>query len=139
MFIVGYLANKQWGFGIHQTAGPSMRPTIDNHIVVVDKFTFRVLKMPPKKGDVVVAAAPSESEAEVLKMVCKRVAAVEGESVSWITKGKMAKEVVPAGHVWLLGDSPDVSVDSRSYGPLPVSNVKAKVIMTIYPEFKLLI
>lgn len=114
-----------------------MKPTIDNHIVLVDKFTFKVLNMTPKRGDIVVAAAPSESEPEVLKMVCKRVGAIQGESVSWITKGKMAKDVVPPGHVWLLGDSPDVSVDSRTYGPVPISNIKAKVIMTIYPEFKM--
>lgn len=122
-----------------------MLPTIDNDIVVVNKFSYRVLGEKPKKGDVVVAvlpppvpsAAPAESTPENLKVVCKRVAAVEGESVSYLSKGKMQKKVVPSDHVWLLGDNSSLSIDSRTYGAVPVKNVKAKVVMTLYPNFKM--
>lgn len=39
--------------------------------------------------------------------------------------------VVPAGHVWLEGDNPRLSFDSRSYGPLPLRNLRGVVVARV--------
>jgi hypothetical protein len=38
------------------------------------------------------------------------------------------------GHVWLLGDNANESRDSRSYGPVDVKNIKAKVVFQLWPR-----
>jgi hypothetical protein len=40
---------------------------------------------------------------------------------------------IPDGHVWLEGDNPFNSSDSRSYGPLPVAMVHGRVFARIWP------
>lgn len=35
--------------------------------------------------------------------------------------------MVPDDHVWLLGDNPENSNDSRYYGPMPVANLQGRV------------
>lgn len=35
---------------------------------------------------------------------------------------------VPQGHVWLQGDNPSQSRDSRHYGPVPYNIIKMKAI-----------
>lgn len=36
--------------------------------------------------------------------------------------------VVPSDHVWLQGDNPSDSRDSRSFGPVPRSHVLGRVV-----------
>jgi hypothetical protein len=39
-----------------------------------------------------------------------------------------SKELVPEGHIWVLGDNEARSRDSRLFGPVPLSDVKGKVV-----------
>ncbi|XP_028512449.1 mitochondrial inner membrane protease subunit 1 [Exaiptasia diaphana] len=40
---------------------------------------------------------------------------------------------VPKGHVWLLGDNPDDSTDSRDYGPVPYGLIRGRVCFKVWP------
>ena len=40
---------------------------------------------------------------------------------------------VPEGHLWLEGDSPPLSIDSRHYGPIPEKAVRGRIVCRIWP------
>ena len=42
--------------------------------------------------------------------------------------------VVPAGTAWLLGDNELNSIDSRHYGPVPISLITSRVIFRVHPQ-----
>lgn len=42
--------------------------------------------------------------------------------------GESFRMVVPADHVWVMGDYRTQAEDSRDYGPIPLSDVEGKVI-----------
>lgn len=85
-----------------------------------------------KKGDAII----SDCKDDPNKRVCKRIAAMEGE---WVTEGRNGtfprRIRIPPGHVWLLGDNPSNSRDSRDYGPVPLALIKGKIMFKInFPE-----
>jgi signal peptidase I len=41
--------------------------------------------------------------------------------------------VVPQGHVWVEGDCPAMSIDSRQFGPIPLKWLKGKVVSRLWP------
>lgn len=43
--------------------------------------------------------------------------------------------MIPPGQVWLLGDNPQNSHDSRNYGPVPMGLLKGKLLFTMDTEF----
>lgn len=42
--------------------------------------------------------------------------------------------VVPPGHVWLSGDNPYNSTDSRDYGVVPAALIQGRVILRFWPS-----
>ena len=61
--------------------------------------------------------------------ICKRIKGVAGDVVYYLNKNKIPTIVkVPDGHVWLLGDNPSNSNDSRYYGPVPLALLQGRVI-----------
>jgi signal peptidase I len=52
---------------------------------------------------------------------------VAGSDISWQTM------VVPANFLWLEGDCPLFSVDSRQYGPIPASSVTGRLVFRLWP------
>jgi signal peptidase I len=42
-------------------------------------------------------------------------------------------ERVPADHLWVLGDARENSVDSRTFGPVPVDDVEGRAVLRVWP------
>ena len=42
-------------------------------------------------------------------------------------------ERVPTDHLWVLGDSRENSVDSRSFGPVPVDDLEGRAVLRVWP------
>jgi signal peptidase I len=100
-------------------------------------------------GDVVVVHDPLGDD-----LIVKRVIAVGGDSIGFedgvlvrnarpVTEPYTADfldgvyygpDVVPAGDVYLLGDNRVDSVDSRDFGPVPVSSVVGRVTARVFPS-----
>ncbi len=124
-------------FDVTMCVGPSMQPTFNaaGDIVLIDRLSHRLRSV--RKGQVVVATAPSNAE----QTVCKRVRGLPGDHIkyprprtgkldfSWKRKGV----TVPEGHVWLQGDNENNSTDSRHYGPVPEALVRGTVVARIWP------
>ena len=41
--------------------------------------------------------------------------------------------IVPAHHIWVEGDNPLCSIDSRHFGPVPISNLRGRVALKLWP------
>lgn len=111
--------------------GPSMLPTINKagDLVLSEHLTF--LFRDPKVGDVVLCKSPKDPK----QIVCKRVVGMPFDMVR-TTKGKNGPPVeiiVPRGHIWIEGDNPKNSTDSRYYGPVPQALIRGRVLMKIWP------
>jgi len=126
----------------------SMSPTLRaGDQVLVDKY-FTHGRM-PHRHDIVVLSSPGTGE-----LLVKRVAAVAGDTVGLdagvlVVNGHAVHERyvdyrlmvgvyygpvrVPAGDVFVLGDNRPDSVDSRTFGPVPVSRITGRVLMRIWP------
>jgi len=109
------------------------------------------------KGDVVVYISPISPD----KPICKRIVRLPGDKIpqAYIRRTSEAdvqeqalddqktlsnwhgnfspyysnQGIVPPGHVWVEGDNPVDSMDSRYYGPIPIGLIYAKAICKILP------
>jgi len=122
-------------FDIQSVQGDSMLPTLADGAVVL------VLRAPfagkPRQGEVVTLESQGES-------IVKRIAAVGPCSVSWehdsfhimddSIHGAQARSAnVPEGSVFLLGDNPATSIDSRSFGARAFPELSGRVIAVLSP------
>lgn len=135
----------------------SMQHTLEpGHYVFVDKLTPRVDAY--HRGDIVVFWAPSAVRSQEHPFI-KRVIAVGGDSVE-VRDGRVlvnettldepyvfsdgddseateaaseSRWVIPDGQVFLMGDHRSNSVDSRSFGPVAVSDVVGRAWLRYWP------
>ena len=90
--------------------GASMQPTyFHGEHVIVDRRAYR--RRPPAPGDVVVLHDPEEPERHLVKRV--------------VTPPPDASR--PRDAVYVLGDNPEDSRDSRDFGPVPVALIVGRV------------
>ena len=102
-------ATTRWVAVPWEVGGRSMSPTLeDGDRVVVALYAYR--QQSPHVGDVVLIEGP-----EGLPLV-KRVASVD-----------------PRGSVWVLGDNPSESADSRTFGAIPLHRVRGRVTWRYWP------
>ncbi|MFF5227961.1 S26 family signal peptidase [Dactylosporangium sp. NPDC000521] len=119
--------------------GGSMEPALrDGDLVLARRRTRR----DPRRGDIVVLRRPDATApppgAEVVhsgpraaapsQWLVKRVAAVAGDPIPPDVPSA-APGPVPAGMIVVLGDRP--GLDSRLFGPTPLTTVHATVVRTI--------
>lgn len=98
----------------------SMAPTIGNgDRILVDKLP---LTTPPAKGDIVVFRYAADPERRFIK----RIVAIEGEAIDGI--------VVPEGHVYVLGDNRERSLDSRTFGPVALGLIVGRVVYRFWHD-----
>ncbi len=100
-------------FTLSVVRGKSMEPTFhDGQVILVGKGGL--LFGPLKHGDVVVFTHDGQ-------LLVKRVVALPYETAPDGTR-------VPANHIYVVGDNLEVSEDSRTFGPIPLSSVIGKVL-----------
>ncbi len=111
--------------------GESMLPTLRTRgdVLLIDK-TFLALGKPLRHGDVVVVSSPTDPS----RLICKRVVGLPGDIV-WGRRsatGILPMAVkIPRGHVWIEGDNPERSQDSRFFGSLPQSLVRGRALCKV--------
>ncbi|KAK1307668.1 hypothetical protein QJS10_CPA09g00034 [Acorus calamus] len=106
-----------------QVYGTSMYPTFNESgdVLLLERVSPRIGRV--RSGDVVLVRSPQMPK----RVVCKRVVAVEGDPVPV----SFFDRTVPEGHVWVEGDNPYTSRDSRHFGPVPTQMVQGRVFCRV--------
>ena len=144
----GLLALRLWVVEPITVSSDSMEPTVaDGGIVWLNKAGPRLAGVQP--GQLVVFKGPDDGEMPNEAVLLKRVVATAGQTVAiqdgvLVVDGAEAKEpfvdqrtidgvyfgtvTVPAGQLFVLGDNRESSVDSRDFGPIPVTAIQGTVL-----------
>jgi len=102
---------RRW-LDVVEVQGSSMAPTLlPGEWLVVERRPYT--RRRPRLGEIVLAADPREPSRELIK----RVARVDEES----------------GLIELAGDAPDASTDSRTFGAIPIENIRWRVLARYWP------
>jgi nickel-type superoxide dismutase maturation protease len=110
------LAMRWWRPATVEVRGGSMAPTLvaGDWALVVQARRIRV-------GDVVVVRSPDRPELELVK----RVTAGPGDGVS--------EGALPPDRWWVEGDDPSASTDSRRFGAVGRSDIRARLVAVYWP------
>lgn len=106
-----------------------MMPTLadSGEIVVEDRLSIRWNPTGIARGDLITLYSPLDPS----RIICKRVIGLPGDVVCVDPTGQKAPStehvVIPKGHLWISGDNAAMSRDSRDYGPVSMSLVRAKL------------
>lgn len=104
-----------------ECVGPSMYPTLS---VLGERLIVKPIHPSDAKlGDLVVLNSPTDPG----KRVIKRIVALPGTRAPDPLSRK-GTTVVPHGQVWLAGDSERYALDSRHWGPVPLSLIQKRVV-----------
>jgi signal peptidase I len=126
--------------------GPSMQPNLyEGDRLMIEKISYHFHA--PGRGDVVIVERPADEVSLV-----KRVVAVEGEVVEvreghTYIDGQPIEEprvtyyggqdygpaLVPADHVFVVGDNRSLSRDSRAIGPVAMDSIRGRVWLVYWP------
>lgn len=128
---------------IYSVPSASMSPTLQpgDHIVVT-----RYISDQPGRGDIVVFRHPAGRDLTVKRIVAIPGDLVEGREGRLLVSGRVLTEpyateggsvhippqLVPAGHLFVLGDNRSDSWDSRHWGPLPDSLVVGRARLVLW-------
>lgn len=127
--------------------GRSMEPTFhDGDYVIVNRLAYRFGEL--QRGDVVVFPFPLNGEEDFIKRIIAlpgdRIAirngvlflngaVIEEDYLEVPPRGDMEEMIVPAAHVFVMGDNRNDSSDSRIWGPLISSEIIGKAVFRYWP------
>ncbi|KAI5122345.1 hypothetical protein M0805_004103 [Coniferiporia weirii] len=120
--------------GLRMTHGASMLPTLamSTEYILEDALSVNLGRL-PLRGELVILNSPRKPGAQI----CKRVIGLPGDVVCVDPTGEHAPStehcVIPKGHVWVVGDNASASIDSRTYGPVPIALIRARVLARVFP------
>ena len=146
--------------GVYSIPSRSMMPTLHvGDALLVEKVSFPTKV--PRRGEIVLFRPPSRlakilhtegTDQVVLRrndLFIKRVAAIPGDTIAVSRDGirvngrivdksiagspDVSPRKIPEGYLFVLGDNPDNSVDSRYWGLLPVKCVVGRPVARIFP------
>lgn len=100
-----------------EVSGESMVPALNPGDYLICESLSSALGL-IRKGNLVVIESPVQSGLRVIK----RVAGVEGDVINFNGNSQVT---IARGQLFVLGDNPGRSTDSRSFGPVPVASVVA--------------
>jgi len=128
-----------------------MQPTINlGDRLIADMHFYRHEK--PRRGDVVIFRR--DNLWVMKRVICAGGCTVEGRNEAVLVDGKPLSESyvvhtgeqlpapelvnfgpihVPSGKIFVIGDNRDVSLDSRTFGPIDVSTVVGKPLYIVRP------
>ena len=114
------------GAAIYQISSFSMLPTfIPGDLILVNLSAYKADK--PQNGDIVLFQKSYDKLVYI-----KRVAGTKGETATWEDRQGNSHEVkIDPGSVFMLGDNPKYSSDSRDFGTVPINQIlgKAELIL----------
>lgn len=134
-FAVGF---TQYFYTVKTIRGRSMQPTFNpdtsawNDVIIFDRFSVNSGK-PILRGDIVSLRDPIRYK----RTIVKRVVAVSGDVVKTLPPYLQPEVLIPEGHIWVEGDEPFHSLDSNSFGPIPLALVDAKLRYIVWPLHRL--
>ncbi len=127
--------------------GQSMEPDLHNNDrLIIEKISYHF--HPPRRDDIIVLRRPLKGSEPLIK----RVIGLPGETVeihdghvhingevlnepylNQETLGAMAPELVPEGHVFVLGDNRGFSNDSRAFGMVSFEDIVGRAWFRYWP------
>ena len=119
----------------------SMEPTLAPRDVLLIEKLSPALRAPCRAGEVVFFRPPRELAAVVARaggvvrerdLFVKRIAAVAGDTIPASESGAAAATVPPRA-LYVLGDNPSRSTDSRVWGFLPEADLVGRPLLRIWP------
>lgn len=120
--IIGYVAKVE---------GVSMQPSLNPDTKITDYVLLNrwsIRKFCISRGDIVSLFSPRDPDQKIIK----RVIGLEGDTIR--TRGYKDRYVrVPLGHCWVEGDHYGHSLDSNSFGPVPLGLVNAHASHIVWP------
>ncbi|CRK99495.1 CLUMA_CG012814, isoform A [Clunio marinus] len=116
---------------IARVDGESMKPTLnpntnDSEYVFLNKFMAKDYNV--NRGEIVSLISPKDPQQRLIK----RVIGTQGDTI--LTLGYKERYIkVPIGHFWIEGDYSKNSLDSNTFGPVPVGLLTAKATHIVWP------
>lgn len=127
--------------------GLSMAPTLHHEErLLLEKVSYHFRA--PARGDIIVLTLPDRAHDPLIK----RVVGVPGDVVAvrngrvyidgqplaepylaQMTPGNVTAQLVPEGHVFVLGDNRGASNDSRMFGMVPVTDIVGRAWLSYWP------
>ncbi|MHA6484314.1 signal peptidase I [Paenibacillus sp. strain BS8-2] len=150
--VIAAMLFQTYAYAQTEVHNVSMQNTlVEGERLIEDKWSYRISH--PEQGDIVIIHGPEHE----LRLV-KRIVALEGQTVDMkdghvyvdgikleesYAKGNTEPGTldvpikVPAGHVFVLGDNREHSLDSRSFGPVALSSLEGKAVLRVWPFDKI--